>query len=283
MSEQNYDELITEHYRKVAQKEGLGPNSTMADTVTREKETRAIVDFVGDSLKRRELGKTDRSMTIMDVGCGNGYSLDVLSNFFPKQVFIGVEKSDELRALAVSRFKDVENVSIIEGDIRDRGFSKGFVADILICQRVLINLLNIEDQKTALDNIIGVVRAPKEGGIGGALLFIEAFSSSLATLNIARDEFDIPPMKPAHHNLYLEDGFFETEELSPYPSGDRLPPPNFLSTHYFVTRVLHPIFIKDKEFKRNSEFVKFFTQSLKENVGEYSPLRLCLFERKQRV
>jgi len=283
MSEQNYDELITDHYRKVAQIEGLGPNSTMADTVTREKETRAIVDFVGDSLKRRELGKTDRSMTIMDVGCGNGYSLDVLSNFFPKQVFIGVEKSDELRALAVSRFKDVENVSIIEGDIRDRGFSKGFVADILICQRVLINLLNIEDQKTALDNIIGVVRAPKEGGIGGALLFIEAFSSSLATLNIARDEFDIPPMKPAHHNLYLEDGFFETEELSPYPSGDRLPPPNFLSTHYFVTRVLHPIFIKDKEFKRNSEFVKFFTQSLKENVGEYSPLRLCLFERKQRV
>jgi SAM-dependent methyltransferase len=283
MSEQNYDEVIIEHYRKAAEKEGLGSNSTMADAITREKETRAIIEFVGDDLNRRERGKLGDPATIMDIGCGNGYSLEVLSKLFPENVFVGIEKSDDLRALALSRFKEVENVSIIEGDIRDRDFAKGAAADILICQRVLINLLNVEDQKTALNNIIGVVRLAEEGGIGGALLFIEAFASSLATLNIARDEFDIPPMKPAHHNLYLEDGFFETEQLSPYPSGERLSPPNFLSTHYFVTRVLHPIFTKDKEFKRNSEFVRFFTQSLKENVGDYSPLRLCLFEKKQSV
>jgi SAM-dependent methyltransferase len=273
MTDQNYDEVISEHYRKIAQKDGLEPTSTMADQVTREKETHAIVDFVGDVLKRRKSEVQPSTVTIMDVGCGNGYTLEVLSQLYPDQTFIGVEKSDELRALAVSRFDGVSNVSIIEGDIRESGFAKGKIADILICQRVLINLLRVEDQKAALENILDAVREP------GGMLFIEAFSSSLETLNIARKEFDIPAMKPAHHNLYLEDGFFENPRLTPYPSGDRIPPQNFLSTHYFVTRVLHPVFIKDKPFKRNSEFVKFFTGALKEYVGDYAPLKLMLFER----
>jgi SAM-dependent methyltransferase len=279
MTDQNYDEVISDHYRKIAQQDGLQPTSTMADQVTREKETGAIVDFVGDVLARRKSENLPSFVTIMDVGCGNGYTLEVLSQLYPNHTFIGVEKSDELRALAISRFESVGNVSIIEGDIRGSGFTKGKIADILICQRVLINLLRVEDQQSALENILDAVREPGSGKSGGALLFIEAFSSSLATLNVAREEFDIPAMNPAHHNLYLEEGFFENPRLSPYPSRDRLPPQNFLSTHYFVTRVLHPIFIKDKPFKRNSEFVKFFTGALKEHVGDYAPLKLMLFER----
>jgi SAM-dependent methyltransferase len=279
MSEQNYDEVISEHYRKIAQQDGLEPTSTMADQVTREKETSAIIDFVGEVLERRKLQNLPPSLTIMDVGCGNGYTLEVLSQLYPASSFIGIEKSQELRALAISRFEGIGNVSIIEGDIREKGFSKGQVADILICQRVLINLLSVEDQRRGLENILEVVREPGQGNVRGVLLFIEAFSSSLETLNIARDEFDLPAMMPAHHNLYLEDNFFEDPGLTPYPSSDHLPPQNFLSTHYFVTRVLHPIFTKDKPFKRNSEFVKFFTQALRENVGDYSPLRLMLFER----
>jgi SAM-dependent methyltransferase len=279
MTDQNYDEVISEHYRKIAQQDGLEPTSTMADQVTREVETRAIVDFVGDVIACRKLENLPGSVSIMDVGCGNGYTLEVLLQLYPDQTFIGVEKSDELRALAVSKFEGVSNVSIIEGDIRESGFFQGEIADILICQRVLINLLRVEDQKAALENILDAVREPAGGRVGGALLFIEAFSSSLETLNIAREEFDITEMKPAHHNLYLEEGFFENPRLSSYPSGDRLPPQNFLSTHYFVTRVLHPIFIKDKPFKRNSEFVKFFTGALKEHVGDYAPLKLMLFER----
>lgn len=279
MSDQNYDEVISEHYRKIAQEDGLEPTSTMADQVTREKETGAIIDFVGEVLERRRVENLPPSMMIMDVGCGNGYTLGVLSQLYPDQTFIGVEKSHELRALAISRFEEIDNVSIIEGDIREVNFSKGQIADILICQRVLINLLKVEDQKGALENILDAVRAPGRGSAGGALLIIEAFSTSLETLNIAREEFDLPAMMPAHHNLYLEDRFFENPRLTPYPSSDRLPPPNFLSTHYFITRVLHPIFTKDKPFKRNSEFVKFFSQALRENVGDYSPLRLMLFER----
>jgi len=278
-TEQNYDELIAEHYKKVAEEEGIEPTSTMADNITREKESRAILDFVGDSLRIRKAEGIQQPAKIMDVGCGNGYTLELLSRQYPEQVFVGIEKSEELLNLAASRFKNIENVSIIEGDIRNKNFSKGVIADVLICQRVLINLLNEEDQKRALNNIVCSVKKSDAWHSGGTLLFIESFMSALTKLNEAREEFELPAMEPAHHNLYLQDDFFKISELITYKTDGCLASSNFLSTHYFVTRVLHPIFVKDKPFKRNSEFVKFFTHALKESVGDYSHLKLYVFER----
>ena len=279
MTEKVYDDLISDHYRKVASKDGLEPTSTMADSITREKETGVIIEFIADAITRMQGMLLGQPAVIMDVGCGNGYTLDVLSKCFPDHTFIGIEKSDELRSLATTRFHQTKNVSILDGDIRDDEFSRGNIADILLCQRVLINLLDKVDQQKALSNIVTAVKPPEGENKGGSMLFIEAFTASLNLLNTAREEFDLPPISPAHHNLYLQDDFFNIPALEPYSSTSTLSPSNFLSTHYFVTRVLHPIMLEDRPFKRNSEFVKFFTQSLKENVGDYSPLRLMRFKR----
>ena len=264
-----YDKTIQQHYKQVAEECGLSSASTMADEITRESESKAILQFVSESLRMRQL---NGPAVIMDVGCGNGYTLQRLSEENPEQHFVGIEKSDELRSLAASRFARRGNVKIVEGDVREPDFAEKESVDILLCQRVLINLLNSDDQKSALRNIVDVVRP------GGALLFIEAFSSSLANLNEARTEFELTPIPPAHHNLYLTDDFFEIPQLKPL-SSKGLPPPNFLSTHYFVTRVLHPLHLGNKPLKRNSEFVRFFSGALKENVGDYSPLRLHMFEK----
>ncbi len=282
-SEQNYDDLIAEHYRNVAEQEGSKSTSTMADIITREKETRAIVDFVGDSLRRRKVENNQGSAVIMDVGCGNGYTLEVLANKYPKEKFIGVEKTKELRELAISRFENEERVLIMEGDIRDSNFATDSIADTLICQRVLINLLDENDQKEALKNIVHAVKKPNTWQSGGTLLFLESFSSSLTKLNTAREEFDLPAIKPAHHNLYLQDNFFKIPELKEFVTDGCIVQPNFLSSHYYITRVLHPIFIKDKPVKRNSEFVNFFTYALQENVGDYSPVKLYVFERTEKA
>jgi len=40
-----------------------------------------------------------------------------------------------------------------------------------------------------------------------------------------------------------------------------------------------PHFPEDRPFKRNSEFVKFFSGALKENVGDYAPLKMFVFDR----
>jgi SAM-dependent methyltransferase len=272
-----YDQTIKKHYQQVAEEFGLLATSTMADEITRELESQAVLHFISESLGIRQAEGESAPALIMDVGCGNGYTLERLSEKYPDQRFVGIEKSDEMRSLASARFARHENVEILKGDIRDRDFAPKASVDILVCQRVLINLLNERDQKAALSNIINVVAPSSIMRSGGTLLFIESFSNSLAKLNEARAEFELPAISPAHHNLYLAHDFFDSPQLKPFHGASHLPPPNFLSTHYFVTRVLHPVFLGDKPLKRNSEFVRFFSGALKENQGDYSPLKLYMF------
>lgn len=197
----------------------------MEDEITRQTETDAIVQFVGECIRKRNAEGISTPATILDVGCGNGYTLQVLLNRYNQQRFIGVEKSDNLRRLAESRFTGSDNVEIRSGDVRAEGFMVQGTVDILICQRVIINLLDREDQLLALNNMVRAVVSPSTWHSGGCLLFIESFESSLNNLNTARGEFGLPPIPPAHHNLYLPDGFFESADLKPFVTDGYLPPP----------------------------------------------------------
>ena len=270
-----YDEEVRKHYIKVAKKHALLGTSTMEDEITRDLETKAIFKFIEESLKQYQLKNGNKSAVIMDIGCGNGYTLECLSKRYPDNTFVGVEKSEELRELAISRFLSNENVNILEGDIRDKNFSKDISPDILVCQRVLINLLDIEDQKLALNNIVELVPSHS------TLLFIEGFESSLERLNEARSEFDLSPIPQAYLNLFLSDDFFNKTRLKDFVINDSIMSENFLSTHYYVTRIIHEILTpENKAFKRNSEFVKFFTKALKQNTGDYAPLKLFTFKKE---
>jgi SAM-dependent methyltransferase len=274
----DYDDTIKAHYEKVAHDQGLSSASTMADDITRESETAAIAGFVERSLEGLRSRGELRAATIVDVGCGNGYTLSVLADRWPAHRYVGIEYTDGLRRHAEKRFEGHRNVTIAPGDIRTAGFARGVVADILICQRVLINLLDPADQKNALAHLIDTVKRPEGNGPGGTLAFIEAFSSALARLNSARAEFDLPAIPPAHHNRYLEDDFFHVDGLKAIP-GEGALAPNMLSTHYFVARVLHARLTRDRPFQRNSEFVRYFHQALRPDAGDYSPLKFFMFER----
>ncbi|TDT86254.1 methyltransferase family protein [Pseudodesulfovibrio indicus] len=274
MTRESYENVIAEHYRKVAEEQGDSPCSTMADQSIRRMETEAICGFVADILSR-----ADRKLVIADVGCGNGYTLEVLSKAFPGQIFLGLEKTPELFAIARKRFEGADNVRVVSGDIRNEADVPEGGIDILLCQRVLINLLDAGDQQKALNNLVNGLRKP-EGGQGGHALFIESFNSSLANLNEARSEFDLDPIAPAHHNQYLADDYFDHPGLRPYASETFDLPSNLLSTYYFTARVLHAMLTKGKDFKRNSEFVKFFSAALAPAVGDYSPLKFFAFSRK---
>lgn len=277
--QREYDQIIDQHYEKEAKEKGLSSCSTMSDEITRKVETDAIIDFVRECLSCRKAEGLSGPALILDVGCGNGYTLEVLLNKYPEHKFIGIENSAKLRELANTRFTSHENVNIKPGDIRDQNFIDSNSVDILICQRVIINLLSEEDQYLALDNIIKAVAPKNAQQNGGKLLFIESFKSALANLNKARDEFELPPISPAHHNLYLPDNFFDRSDIRPFVRDGSLSPPNFLSTHYFVSRVLHPILTSGKPSQRNTEFVRFFSLALNQFVGDYAPLKLHMFEK----
>ncbi len=90
---------------------------------------------------------------------------------------------------------------------------------------------------------------------------MECFEESLNNLNEARAEFGFPPIQPSFHNMYLTedmllteaDGFIRYRE-------DGVEEENFLSSHYYVGRVLHDIALNGRPFVRNSHFLSFITK-----------------------
>jgi SAM-dependent methyltransferase len=248
----------------VAESEKDSELSTMRNVFIRQKETEFIINAI------KCFSNENRVNSLVDVGCGNGYTLSLMGKFFSNFSISGVEYTDSLREIALRRFKN-SDVSIFQGDIRFSDTLPKNKYDILLCQRVLINLLDPEDQKKALENLIDLVN------IGGLLIFCESFKSGLINLNNARKEFGLEPILSAYHNLYLDDNFFETKRLSENTTSTT----NTLSTHFFVARVLHAAFLKAKneEFVRNSHFVSFFSQALPDSCGNYSPLRFLSFRK----
>jgi len=280
-----YDDTIGRHYDKVAEECGLSPQCTMADEIIRNKETTVILEFVESAASEFAADVAPshdaavsagrpRALTVLDVGCGNGYTLKTVATELAACSYIGIEYNDKLRELAKQQVDGLANVSVLPGDIRVResiDLADGCV-DILVCQRVLINLLSDADAKLALDNIVSLVRP------NGRLLFIESFLAGLANLNEARAEFGLEPIGPAHHNRYLEEDFFSHPGLQPCADNRRVAK-NALSTHYYVTRVLHSALCKgmQSEFTRNSHFVKFLSSALPDGIGDYAPLQFRFF------
>lgn len=261
----------------MAEKTGLGATATMADLRTRQIETDLICRFIRSSLiELKSRGRRVDDIVIADVGCGNGYTLEVIRGIDARPKLIGYEFSPDLAALARQRFQD-GRVEIRAGDVRDRATLGPEPIDILICQRVLINVMDVSDQAAALTNLIDAVKP------GGHLLFIEAFQKNLKFLNEARAEFGLLGIDPAYHNRYLDEPFFDVPGIGPWVGPESDVPEHFLSSHYFVSRVLHPLLLGDKPFQHNSNFVRFMSQAVWPEVGEYAPVRAKAFTRPDRT
>jgi len=268
----HYDAVIRAHYDEVAEECGALPQSTMADDIIRGKETEAILGFVAGMAATR--GQRNGGLVVVDAGCGNGYTLRRLVERFPEHQYVGIEQNDKLRSIAGKVLKNTA-VHVMAGDIRDLSSisAASGPADVLICQRVLINIMDVGHQKRALSNLVEMVRP------GGALIFIETFQWGLDNLNAARAELSLQPIPPPVHNLPLPQEFFNDAGLIGIDSGKFGFSENSLSTHYFVSRVLYPALLKalGTALKRNAHFIRFLSEALPEGVGDYTPLRIKAF------
>ncbi len=262
----NYDQEILSHYKSVAENQSKDDSCTMDDHTIRDLETSFIINSISSEISN--LGHAE-NIKISDYGCGNGYTISKIYEGFPSCKYSAYEYTPELRALANKRI-DIP-CEVLYCDIRDISTLPREV-NIVVCQRVLINLLNHDDQYDALKNIIESLAN------GGLLISIEAFTANLDTLNLCRKELGLSLIPPAHHNKYLPDSFFDNPLLEKQSSREG---EDFLSTHYFVTRVLHDIALKatDAPFIRNSLFVKYFDMALPPGIGKFSPLRCNLYRK----
>jgi len=258
-----YKETVTKHYEQVAEQHGLSETSTMEDTTTRRKEIEAI-ETVLDKL-------VQQSSRVLEIGCGNGILLDALRTRYPALKLTGRDFSQPMVELAQSR--GIANCDVAHGDVRsleleDEAF------DLIVGERVVINLMDREHQWQALAEIARVLRP------GGYYVCIEAFRDGLDSLNEARAELGLEPNTEAYHNLWFEEAEFRREVAKHFEVIDTESlagvPQHFLSSYYFMSRVVYPAVTKT-DLKYNTHFVRFFADQPPR--GTYSPIQLFVLRR----
>ena len=254
----NYEKIQKKHYDKEAKLNKSSPKMTMGDDHVRSSETDFILNLINKTNKRK--------IKILDIGCGNGYTLKKISKLKKKTELTGFEPTELLRNIAKKVLK--EKANILGNSIRDlKEFSEKY--DIIICQRIIINIQNYQDQKNALKNILKLSKK------GTKLIFIEAFKSGLNNLNYVRKKCKLPPLKPRIHNLYLEDNFFKSKFLKKIIHKKE----KILSSYYLIARVLHPIYLKayKEKFEFNSNLKKFFKKVFPHCKGNFSQLKFLIY------
>ena len=92
----NYDKIIKKHYDKVAILQKNLSTSTMQDKKIRKIET----DFILE-----EISKCKKKSRILDIGCGNGYTLSRISKKFQSLELYGFEQNELLANLAKKELK----------------------------------------------------------------------------------------------------------------------------------------------------------------------------------
>ncbi len=257
---------IYNHYKNEAKKEASSPQSTMKDQVIRQLEIKKISLLIKESLKN---GKED----ILEIGCGNGYTIKTLTKKI-KAKFVGVDINKGMVKIAKNR--KIKNTIFKVDDIVNTNIPKNSF-NIIFTERCLINLVDWETQKKALENIFSILR-PK-----GRFIMIEAFEDGLNELNKARDSLGLEKINPAWHNYYFNKkkltNFVKPMFTNYFSNSSNIKFDAFLSSYYFGSRVLYPSLIQNKmELTYNNKFVEFF--SYIPNYGNYGPIQCCVLEKK---
>jgi ubiquinone/menaquinone biosynthesis C-methylase UbiE len=265
-----YSDVILEHYRKEAEEHGKDASSTMRDEITRGREIASVLRV----LEFLNAGGAPVSR-VLDVGCGNAYLLEVLRKHHPAAALTGLEYTPEM--VELGRGRGVAACAIEQGDVRALPFADG-AFDVVVTERCIINVMDRAHQAAALHEVARVL-AP-----GGHYLCVEAFTDGLAELNLARDELGLAPNEMPYHNLWFDKPWFletiardfDVIDLSVHRD-PTLPTPNFLSSHYFVSRVLYPA-ITRAPILYNTQLVKFF--AFLPPMGNYAAIQFYLLRKR---
>ena len=177
---------------------------------------------------------------VLDVGCANGFA--TMRQFRDKKIDItGVDYSSNMIKYAKKKLNDLnltEGIRFSEGDVRKLDFADNSF-DVTYTTRVLINLPNWEEQKTAINECLRVTKK------SGTVVLSEAFWEPLVLLNAMRRLVNLSPLIEHDFNRYLKEnklGEFLTSLKLKHESID------FSSVYYLGSRLLRELVTETEKY-----------------------------------
>ena len=192
------------------------------------------VSLLDENLRELEVAFVSKYLEphqhLADVGCGDGRATRRYARLVESAV--GIERSEHLRsvALADQQTDPVPNLEFRAGDILDLSAHEQF--DVVVTERVLINLPSWGHQQQALEQIARRLRP------GGMYVMIENTEDGDEALNELRERAGLKAIPQHWHNLFLDwDAFAAFAE----PEFELVERRGF-SLYYLLTRVYAQLF-----------------------------------------
>ncbi len=171
--------------------------------------------------------------TILDVGCGNGYSTLKFAEAFPNSEFLGVDYAAEMIKYAnqARAKRGLKNASFVEGNVLKLGNAvDGRKFDYVVSERCIINLGDWEQQKSAILGMKAVLKP------GGQLVLVENTQEGLANLNGLRAQFGLHDIKIRWHNFYIPQRSLDALVADEF---DLVSCENIGNLYYIISRVVY--------------------------------------------
>jgi ubiquinone/menaquinone biosynthesis C-methylase UbiE len=238
-------------------------SSTTEDIYLRDIEFRQLSNLLEKKMKVK---------TVMDVGCGDGYTTCRLAKDFPDIQFVGSDYSESMIKNAMRR-KNEQNLQNIEfklADISNTEIKNEELYDVIYTTRCLINLPTYELQKIAINNIVKKLR------VNGFYFMIENFEESQQRFAELRKQYELPEIPIREHNH-----FFNLEATLRFlrDKFEILNVDNISSSYYIVSRIIYSKICQVEQ--RAPDYSDIHHQLAAELpfIGDFGPVQ-CISMRK---
>lgn len=257
---------IRQYWNTQAEEFGADPRATTPDHWLREIEITAV---------SRVLSSLDEGATVLDIGCGNGYSTLRLANEHPGLRFVGGDYSPAMIARAREALGAADpaargRVRFEETDVLEIGEVAAY--DVVVSDRCLINLPSFDLQRRAVDQIATALTP------GGAYLAVENFLGPQERLNEQRRLLGLEPIPIRWHNTYLDEGQFVEYCERHFEATEVLP---ISSTYYLVTRLVYSKLCQTEGVEPGYDHPIYEIATMLPQLGDLGPVKLIRFQRRE--
>ena len=270
MSSEQLREKVKNYWEERARESGGSRTATTNDVYLRELEVSTLT-------LQLQQAKLPAGATVLDVGCGDGYTTTRIAQSLPTLRFVGADYSQNMIANAVAGLEAKEaslreRISFRVADVlqldKDLGETR---YDAAITDRCLINLGSYEEQAKAIAQIAGRLKP------GTCYFAIENFMEGQENLNSARASVDLPPIPVRWHNLFFREAEFRR---AAEPFFSEVVMHEFSSSYYFATRVIYSAMCKMRGEEPDYEHEIHRLAVHLPWSGQVSPIRLAVLRKR---